>query len=377
MPYSSRYMIPLLEMLIVYSVISYVLWKSTNSFQSQADDDDVRDTQVIRLENMGASRRKHDTNGTTNKHGMIKAANANHSLKNHQSPDKQQIPNDCTQSTLATPIYSPRKHRYSVSLQRGGYTKQLQTTFMKNGTKSFRQSYFTASLKNSTPSSGVKEKQNISRREYFSDNAEIEAYVREDSSGRRQNCCTSCLCMKRCASSTELIDKKGSVKVLTQSTSSDMSLRHHAELEEKDASSECNSYLSAQDQVTYCYSNTNMNTVRKTDTGEASRGSVTSRRGCPPRRTSSYARRSRRKVVRLLIIIFVNFAVCVAPHHVRQLMHYWNIYPGNSYSVTFFPPLAFISLYFHSAINPVFYCIFSDSFRRSLIVFLRRVFCRR
>lgn len=81
---------------------------------------------------------------------------------------------------------------------------------------------------------------------------------------------------------------------------------------------------------------------------------------------------SRRKVVRLLVLVLLTFAVCVLPHHVRLLMFYWNIYPESSFGMSFFPPLAFISMYLNSAMNPVLYSLFSESFRRSLRECLRR-----
>ncbi|CAL1534376.1 unnamed protein product, partial [Lymnaea stagnalis] len=70
---------------------------------------------------------------------------------------------------------------------------------------------------------------------------------------------------------------------------------------------------------------------------------------------------SRRKVIRLLILVQVTFAVCVLPHHVRLLMNYWEVYPSLSFTFNFFPPLAFICLYLNSALNPVLYSLFSES----------------
>lgn len=85
---------------------------------------------------------------------------------------------------------------------------------------------------------------------------------------------------------------------------------------------------------------------------------------------------SRRKVMRLLVLVLFTFAVCVLPHHVRLLMFYWNVYPDSSFGMSFFPPLAFISLYLNSAMNPVLYSLFSESFRRSLKECFRRPYHR-
>lgn len=85
---------------------------------------------------------------------------------------------------------------------------------------------------------------------------------------------------------------------------------------------------------------------------------------------------TRRKVVRLLVLVLLTFAICVLPHHVRLLMFYWNVYPVTSFGFTFFPPIAFICMYLNSALNPLLYSLFSESFRRSLRECIRRA-CQR
>lgn len=92
---------------------------------------------------------------------------------------------------------------------------------------------------------------------------------------------------------------------------------------------------------------------------------------CQPS-TSERVLNSRRKVVRLLVLVLVTFALCVLPHHIRLLMFYWNVYPEVTFGLSFFPPLAFMSLYLNSALNPVLYSLFSESFRRSLRECFRR-----
>ncbi|CAG5128317.1 unnamed protein product, partial [Candidula unifasciata] len=88
--------------------------------------------------------------------------------------------------------------------------------------------------------------------------------------------------------------------------------------------------------------------------------------------TSERVLSSRRKVVRLLVLVLLTFGVCVLPHHIRLLMFYWNVYPEATFGFSFFPPLAFMCLYLNSALNPVLYSLFSESFRRSLRECLRR-----
>ena len=92
--------------------------------------------------------------------------------------------------------------------------------------------------------------------------------------------------------------------------------------------------------------------------------------------TSTQVTSSRRKVVRLLVIILVSFAVCVLPLHVKNLLSYFKLYQ-DSWASQFLSPIAFICLYLHSALNPVFYCFFSESFRSSLKEYLRHFRHRR
>lgn len=75
---------------------------------------------------------------------------------------------------------------------------------------------------------------------------------------------------------------------------------------------------------------------------------------------------SRRKVVRMLVVLLITFGVCVLPHHIRLLMNHWGWYPQSSFAMSFFPPISFICLYLNSALNPVLYSLFSEGFRRSL-----------
>ncbi|XP_059168896.1 trissin receptor-like [Physella acuta] len=81
---------------------------------------------------------------------------------------------------------------------------------------------------------------------------------------------------------------------------------------------------------------------------------------------------SRRRVIKLLIVILLTFAVCVLPYHLKLLLLHWEIYPTDSSNMDFMSPLAFIMLYVNSAVNPVLYWVFSDTFRRSF-----RDSCRR
>ena len=84
---------------------------------------------------------------------------------------------------------------------------------------------------------------------------------------------------------------------------------------------------------------------------------------------------SRRRVVRLLVVVLVTFAACVLPHHVRLVIYSWNVNLGTSVGSGFLAPVAFVLLYLNSALNPVLYSILSESFRRGVYECLRS--CKR
>ncbi|RUS72302.1 hypothetical protein EGW08_019934, partial [Elysia chlorotica] len=75
---------------------------------------------------------------------------------------------------------------------------------------------------------------------------------------------------------------------------------------------------------------------------------------------------SRRRVVRLLVVVLVTFAACVLPHHVRLVIYSWNVDLGTSAGSGFLAPVAFVLLYLNSALNPVLYSVLSESFRRGV-----------
>ena len=75
--------------------------------------------------------------------------------------------------------------------------------------------------------------------------------------------------------------------------------------------------------------------------------------------------KARKKVIRLLTAIVITFSVCVLPHHVKVLNHYWNIYTLPHEIDVYFSPIAAIVLYLNSALNPILYALFSNNFRKS------------
>jgi len=75
---------------------------------------------------------------------------------------------------------------------------------------------------------------------------------------------------------------------------------------------------------------------------------------------------ARRKIIRLLICIILNFAICVLPHHIRLLWQYWSA-PSTSFSFVhmLIPPSTFLFFYANSALNPFLYAFLSEQFRKA------------
>lgn len=71
----------------------------------------------------------------------------------------------------------------------------------------------------------------------------------------------------------------------------------------------------------------------------------------------------RHKVIRLLVVVVVSFAVCVLPHHLKTVNHFWNIVELPHSVDMYFSPISFIVLYLNSCLNPVLYALFSTNFR--------------
>lgn len=73
----------------------------------------------------------------------------------------------------------------------------------------------------------------------------------------------------------------------------------------------------------------------------------------------------RRKVIRLLVAVVASFAVCVLPHHLRVLNHFWNIVNLPHSVEVYFAPVSFLVLYLNSCLNPILYALFSSNFRKA------------
>ena len=81
---------------------------------------------------------------------------------------------------------------------------------------------------------------------------------------------------------------------------------------------------------------------------------------------------SRKRIIRLLVVVLLTFVVCVLPFHLKFILMFWNIYPTPTTRMDILSPLAFVMLYMNSALNPILFWVFSDSFRRSLRDSFRR-----
>jgi hypothetical protein len=71
--------------------------------------------------------------------------------------------------------------------------------------------------------------------------------------------------------------------------------------------------------------------------------------------------KSRRKVVRLLVLVVSSFAACSLLFQVRVLIQAWG---GNVPALM--PPISVLLMFSNSGLNPILYAFFSDNFRRAM-----------
>lgn len=95
------------------------------------------------------------------------------------------------------------------------------------------------------------------------------------------------------------------------------------------------------------------------------KGRGSRRMRCQYRVNSRRVITSRRRVIRLLVVVLLAFALCVFPFHLKSLLIHWHTFPPNDITLDVLSPIAFLMLYMNSALNPILYWLFSDSFRRS------------
>ncbi|CAL8070677.1 unnamed protein product [Orchesella dallaii] len=75
---------------------------------------------------------------------------------------------------------------------------------------------------------------------------------------------------------------------------------------------------------------------------------------------------SRRRVVKMLIVVVLTFAICHLPFHARKVWQYMSSnYQGGSVFSQVFTPLTFLIMYVNSGINPILYAFMSKKIRMS------------
>lgn len=107
--------------------------------------------------------------------------------------------------------------------------------------------------------------------------------------------------------------------------------------------------------------------TNKTDDEPRTHKSIAHRhRNAQPKRVNrvSLQRKSRRRVVRMLVVLLVTFTVLVLPNHVRLLVVYF--VPVDIYWIKSTGPVCHFLMYLNSAVNPVLYSLLSQGFRRGL-----------
>lgn len=81
------------------------------------------------------------------------------------------------------------------------------------------------------------------------------------------------------------------------------------------------------------------------------------------------ALQSRRRIIRMLIVVVLAFALCHLPFHARKVWQYWSPkwaqYQAGSVFSNLFTPITFLIMYANSAINPILYAFMSKKFRMS------------
>lgn len=78
--------------------------------------------------------------------------------------------------------------------------------------------------------------------------------------------------------------------------------------------------------------------------------------------------KARRKVIKLLLVVVLSFALCALPYHARKLWTHWSPIANPSSDIeSLLTPITFIILYLSSGINPILYAFLSENFRKCMI----------
>lgn len=116
-----------------------------------------------------------------------------------------------------------------------------------------------------------------------------------------------------------------------------------------------------------CLKNENCNPKSTFSRGIVNTGKIQRYVRFSPEDRTEGALLARRRVIRLLIVVIVCFALCVLPYHVLMLCQNWLEYGvQHTYGQMLASPIIFLIFYLNSALNPLLYAFLSDNFRRSL-----------
>ena len=84
-------------------------------------------------------------------------------------------------------------------------------------------------------------------------------------------------------------------------------------------------------------------------------------------RSSKNILKARRRVIRMLTMVVLAFAICNLPFHARKMWQYWSTqYDGTSSFSSLFTPITFLCTYCNSLINPLLYAFLSKNFQKSI-----------
>lgn len=76
---------------------------------------------------------------------------------------------------------------------------------------------------------------------------------------------------------------------------------------------------------------------------------------------------TRRRVIRLLVVVVMTFAVCHFPIHLRKLIQDWyECYDERSLQAKFADIASNLLMYINSGLNPILYALLSSKFRKSI-----------
>ncbi|XP_059170958.1 thyrotropin-releasing hormone receptor-like [Physella acuta] len=342
------YLIPLLVMTGVYAVISWTLWHSGNIFNKQSHDNSseenvtktlpmVRpDKSSMSSSSSGAGsaasgrRKSNGSIGQSSHHGCSSVAYTGYSVNG--------VGCNCT-------MYSEISERFSCNgdFQNHGEDSVVLSSAKNNPAQpTLHMEGNRLPIQWSWPTGNEANRAELNRQSRRSPH---NGRGTDTHAGNTfEMTCMSGSCPQQCPSAT----KRQSVKKLNQAITLINGKRHRSG-SRRSFHSDCASDTSSSGQTKQC--DTSRNRYQATSIRVLS---------------------SRRKVIRLLVLVQITFAVCLLPHHVRLLLTYWEMYPSPTFKLSFFPPFAFICMYLNSALNPVLYSLFSESFRRSLRELVRR-----